>query len=686
MYAYFKLFNSIKDEHEIELARLEIESLIGPVQAVQNFADELIKDPLNSLINSTQVTLRNDESDKVRFQDFLTHEVAYGRVQGFVTSKINKTSITKLVQRLGYTREIYVVDEQKTWKSFITSVFPEASVGKNCNAFFYNDTVAVRIITNQYFLENCEYIIKITPSLPRERVIEFGDQMFDNLMKFIYRIPASAKVRVGKRFLDYLADRDEPSLYLSHGLHPYKGKFHPKMTRALVNIVCSADEGKLMDNFAGSGTLLVEAGLMGFDSFGIEINPMSVLMANAKCELLQIKPELLEKSVSKFLGILESELAIIHNRRDGQSTLEEMKYEVSQKDLDLIESISSLVYEDFKPNSVLEQLLVARKIIETEFSAEIKDILLLGLAIAISDMKGKKKKEFHSRIKFIMEDIYRRSLLLNYLCGILPLHLGTGLSILSDAGNFKDADVIKNLDGNINSPPYSTALDYIRNDLEQLVLLGLVRSPDDLEELEQKMGGNPRAKYDVESMNKKINQNQVGLPDYAIGLIRLMSHFGRQDHAFRLYNFFSLMKDTLSEQFRVLKSGAKIATVIGNNHFKLTDNMDGITSNSITIGDDTYAILINSVVNNLRSINPVPITGPQLLTQYSSDQPIMVSVNGDASNLSRSGVFIEIENERIIQLLGQIIGFTPYMIINRYLEKTLRGNIRYESIVVLQKP
>lgn len=686
MYAYFKLFNSIKDEHEVQLARLEIENLAGPVEVVKNFVDELLSEPLRALVDSVQVTKRDDESDAVRFQDFLTHETAYGRTQGFVIRQFKAKNITNLVRRLGYTREIYVIDERKTWKPFLNSIFPEASIGNNCNVFLTNGTIALRVITNQYFLERCEYVLKITPTLPRDRVIGFADEMFDNLMRFVYRIPASAKARVGKRFLDYLADRDEPSLYLSHGLHPYKGKFHPKMTRALINIVCSADDGTLIDNFAGSGTLLVEASFMGFDSFGIEINPMSVLMTNAKCEVLRVEPEKLEKSVSKFLTLLESELELMHLQMNGQTTLEEMKYRVEQDTLEEIQSVASSVYNDFEPDGILGQILVARKIVEMEFSGEIQSILLLSLAMAISDMKGKKKKEFHNRLKFILEDMYRRSFLLSYLKTILPLKVGTGISLLGDATRLKQIRVIKELDGNVNSPPYSTALDYIRNDLEQLAILGLVRTAKDLGQLEQKMGGNPRVKYDTSVMLESIEKNPAMLPDYAIRLVRLMNHCGRQDHAFRLYNFFNLMKDSLAEQFRVLKPGTKIATVIGNNHFKLTDDTDVISNNNIVTETGTYAVSVQSVVNNLRAIDPTPVRGPALLEQYGPEKPIRVSPSADEGNASRDGVFIEIENERIIQLIGQQVGFKPFLIIKRYLEKSLRGNIRYESIVVLEKP
>jgi site-specific DNA-methyltransferase (cytosine-N4-specific) len=680
------LFNSIKDEHEIQLARLELESQVGPIEVVRNFTDELMKKPLKSLLNLTQSNSRNDESDNVRFQDFLTHEVAYGKVQGFVSRGLKARNLERLVRRLGYTREIYVVSKRKSWKRFLKRIFPEGSLGKNCNAFSSDGTVAIRIITNQYFLENCEYVIKVTPSLERKQVKYFADRMFDNLMRFIYRIPASAKARVGKRFLDYLAERGEPSLYFSHGLHPYKGKFHPKMTRALINTVHPDESGTIMDNFAGSGTLLVETGLMGLDSYGIEINPMSVLMANAKCALMRVEPDSLDTSKSQFLTTLKSDLKIFHQQLKGQTTLESMSYPPDPQILDEVRDVDSSVYDDFAPNNVLEEIIIARLIIENEFEDDIKNLLMLGLAIAISDLKRKKKKEFLPRIEGILEDIFRRCLLLNYIKSIIPLETGDGICFLGDTANFTYISEIDNIDGNVNSPPYSTALDYIKNDINQLALLGLVRNSNELDSLEQNMGGNPRARYNSDEMNSKIVQNAAGFPDYAINLIRLMNHFGRQSHAFRLYNFFSLIKGSLSEQFRVLKPGSKIATVIGKNHFKLTDHIEVISSNTIEAGNETYEVSIHNVVNNLKSIDPTPIREKQIQSNYSAKRPIKISLANNNRNNSKSGIYIEIENERVLIQLGEAVGFKPYMVINRYLEKTLRGNIRYESIVILEKP
>lgn len=685
MQAYFKLFNSIKDEHEVELARLELESLIGSVEPVHNFVDEITKKPLKHFLDTHQLDRKEDESDSIRFQDFLTHELPYGKIQGFISRGIDADKINALVQRLAYTREIYVVANGISPTELVRQSLPTGKPGLNYNVFQARGYVILRVITNQYFLENCEYIIKITPTLGRPDVDYFAHRMFGNLMRFIYRIPASSKARVGKRFLDYLAGREEPSLYLAHGLHPYKGKFHPKMTRALVNITHPAKKGTLIDNFAGSGTLLVEACMMGFDSFGIEINPMSVLMANAKCALLKEDPEEISKAVARFLALLKPNLEILRQESGGQATLATMQFTPNPQALNEIESVASAVYADFSPDRVLEELLIARRIVEEKFTGNIQELLMLGIAMSISDLKGKKKKEFLKTVERAMEDIYRRARLLDSLKGIIPLKIGKGRSFRGNASDFKEKSDIRGISGNVNSPPYSTALDYIKNDIAQIAILGLIRTPDDLKALGEEMGGNPRGKYDRKEMHSKIEVNSAGLPEYAIRVIRLLEHFGRTDHAFRLYAFYELMKSAMSEQMRVLKKGARITTVIGNNHFKLADHIEGLSSGNIEVGGQKYPLVMSEVVNNVKPIDAKPIGKSKISEEYNDTLPIRVSYAKGSGNGANSGVYVEIENERVILLLGKMAGFEPEMVINRYLEKSRRGNIRYEAIVILSK-
>jgi hypothetical protein len=71
--------------------------------------------------------------------------------------------------------------------------------------------------------------------------------------------------------------------HLFHGLHVYKAKFFPRMARAFINL---CEGTTVLDPFAGSGTALVEAAVMGAPAIGVDIDPLSVAIAQAKAQLL----------------------------------------------------------------------------------------------------------------------------------------------------------------------------------------------------------------------------------------------------------------------------------------------------------------------------------------------------------------------------------------------------------------
>ncbi|MCS7109975.1 MAG: RsmD family RNA methyltransferase [Candidatus Caldarchaeum sp.] len=57
------------------------------------------------------------------------------------------------------------------------------------------------------------------------------------------------------------------------GLRPFKipSALQPKLARCLVNLAVNARSSKVLDPFAGSGAVVVEAGLMGHEAFGVEV-------------------------------------------------------------------------------------------------------------------------------------------------------------------------------------------------------------------------------------------------------------------------------------------------------------------------------------------------------------------------------------------------------------------------------
>lgn len=110
--------------------------------------------------------------------------------------------------------------------------------------------------------------------------------------------------------VDYLLDESEPSpryrsaidtalkakkttLYLTHELHLYKGKFFPRMVRSLINRYAPSEDSVILDPFVGSGTALLESSLLNHPSIGLDVDPTSVSISSQKLTPIHINPQLM---------------------------------------------------------------------------------------------------------------------------------------------------------------------------------------------------------------------------------------------------------------------------------------------------------------------------------------------------------------------------------------------------------
>ncbi len=74
------------------------------------------------------------------------------------------------------------------------------------------------------------------------------------------------------------------------------------MIRGLINYCNLKKKSNILDPFCGSGTTLIESNLLGFDAYGIDINPIACLSSAIKTKLLKILPSYLEFGKSKYLA------------------------------------------------------------------------------------------------------------------------------------------------------------------------------------------------------------------------------------------------------------------------------------------------------------------------------------------------------------------------------------------------
>ena len=104
---------------------------------------------------------------------------------------------------------------------------------------------------------------------------------------------------------------------LTHYLFRYPAKFHPPVIRALLEQYTNKGD-LVLDPFCGSGTLLVEARVLGRPSIGLDVDPVAVSVAQAKVHRYQIHR--LRASADRLL-------ASIHKYRRAPREYERRKFE-----------------------------------------------------------------------------------------------------------------------------------------------------------------------------------------------------------------------------------------------------------------------------------------------------------------------------------------------------------------------
>ena len=270
--------------------------------------------------------------------------------------------------------------------------------------------------------------------------------------------------------------------YLTHWIYPYKGKFHPQMIRALLNIIGLNKGDTVLDPFVGSGTTAVEAQLLGINCIGVDISPLCVLQSKVKTESIKVLSEILEwkDKILQKVGV-----GIFNNN----------------KSLDIaIENI---------PNE------------------KVRDFYLMAKLVAVSDNARRKKdfvKSFKKNLDLMILSVK------DYLDVVKELNLELGKTDIR-LGDARKLPLDDNcVDGIITSPPYSIAIDYVSNDAHALKALGY-----DLNELREKFigvrgNGYKRINFYNEDMKKSLEEMHRVLKSgkYAVIIIGNATYQGRE--------------------------------------------------------------------------------------------------------------------------------------------------------------
>ncbi|MBW1717669.1 MAG: hypothetical protein JRJ77_17965 [Deltaproteobacteria bacterium] len=245
--------------------------------------------------------------------------------------------------------------------------------------------------------------------------------------------------------------------YATNGLFPYRGKFHPQMIKGLINVMGCKPGDTVLDPMMGSGTVLIEATLMGMDSIGIDASPFCSFMTKAKVDGLKVPANNLKAALvnfdSTFNYFLEKVGELEISKPKGQAKL----------------------FNNNRANAAPKLPFGCKR-------QDVQNYLMLAFLDAKGYAERSKRKSFREQFHAILERyIFAAEKIQTVLNGFQD-ELGTADPRRGDARNMDIND--ESIDGIIFSPPYSFAIDYLENDAYHLNAIGV-----DIDKLRKSMVG-----------------------------------------------------------------------------------------------------------------------------------------------------------------------------------------------------
>lgn len=210
--------------------------------------------------------------------------------------------------------------------------------------------------------------------------------------------------------------------YLTHWIYPYRGKFHPQMVRALLNILGVKRGSLVCEPFLGSGTTALEASLLGANFVGIDLSPLCVMLARVKTQSVSV--------VTKLRKRVRALLAAPGISLDDRSAF------------------------------AADDPIVA-------------DFLQIARMVTLSDVARRSRDAstyIRKNLAAMLESVEAHAKALKQF-GIEPGRVTVSVGDCRDlaASGIKAGSV----DAIVTSPPYSIALDYVKNDEHALDALGV---------------------------------------------------------------------------------------------------------------------------------------------------------------------------------------------------------------------
>ena len=253
----------------------------------------------------------------------------------------------------------------------------------------------------------------------------------------------------------------------THGFHKYPAKFIPNIPRWAIDKYLGTKKGKLvLDPFCGSGTTLVEGLLAGHNVIGIDIDPLSAMIAKVKTTPIDISQ----------LEIICHWIAPEIEKQGREGTFKPACTNINHwftadaiNKLSLIRTLIDEIPERFRysrqNNDISDLLLIC-------FSSIIRHVSNADNESQKTYVSHTKVKEPEETISLFLEQLnFFKERIAEFSVRVDP-ELSKQVICSSSAEGLKTKLGGRTINLVVTSPPYIKAIDYIYNQMVELFWIG----------------------------------------------------------------------------------------------------------------------------------------------------------------------------------------------------------------------
>lgn len=344
----------------------------------------------------------------------------------------------------------------------------------------------------------------------------------------------------------------------THGFHKYPGKFILQIPEWAIKSYLRGENKIVLDPFVGSGTTVVEGISNGYNSYGIDIDPLSCLISKVKSTPID---QTIFSNISHWImDNVENAKPLFNPKTDN------LNHWFTNEAIIKLSKLRTLIDDIPNKFSSIDN-------IDDYYDAFI--IAFSGIIRRVSNADNQSQKTYVSGTK-----VKKPAEVYSLFQKQLNLFVN-GFKELNDRWNKKSKSIIIKSDGNpdfskilptkvdliVTSPPYIKSIDYVYNQMVELFWIG------DLFDMNTQTNQNKkRRKYTGTTLipkkeysgflSKKDNFN-IPLLDNSITEV-LKDNKNGEKHAYIIYKYFSFMKEHFNASEKVLNDEGHYVMAIGN--------------------------------------------------------------------------------------------------------------------------